>query len=860
MKPSPPKFIHNFFRWFCQRDLLFRIEGDLLELFEENVKEKGARKAKWIFTLEVLKLFRPEIVRALQLNQNLNATSMLRHNLILTFRNFNRHQSSFLINLIGLSTGLACALLICLWVTDEISVDKFHERDSQLYQVMRRNHSEGSVEVSRLTPGVLADALVKEMPEVEYAVNVAYPPSMNTLSVGEEAIKYKGIYASRDLFKIFSFNLIKGVKSVLSDKSNIVISEDLAFRLYGTSNDIIGKQVTFNNTQQFTVSGIFDPNPKSTIQFDFVLQLPVFEEHYPIKFGWGNHSPDTYAVLREGIDIAQFNKKIESLLKEKTNDEQNTLFARQFSKGYLYGNYENGIQKGGRIEYVELFSIIGIFILIIACINYMNLTTAMASVRAKEVAMRKAFGAKRKSLIFQYISESIVLAFLSLCVSLILVYLLLPSFNGLANKQISLNFSNSIIYFFFAITLITGILAGIYPAFYISRFKPMAIISGKIDSIFRGLSIRKGLVILQFTISAIFIVAVLVVYHQFELIQNRNLGYNRDNVIVFDLEGKAKDNRETYLSEVAKIPGVLKASCAANYESFFGAHSSTWGVKWPGKDPSAKVTMHYRIVDYDMIELLGMEMKEGRPFSPDYDSDRSKIIFNETAIKTMGFKEDAIGTKIDFMGREFEIMGIVKDFHFESLHGSVKPMFMILFPDLLNTVMLKVSNNKLSETLNSLAEFNHEFNPGTPFTYYFLDDDFQDLYSGEKTVSILSRYFAGLAILISCLGLFGLATFTAQRRTKEIGIRKILGSSVFEIIRMLLGDIAKILLAAILISFPISYLISKNWLESFVYRIDLEWWFFAGAGLSVLLIALFTVIVQAIKAASVNPSESLRNE
>ena len=335
------------------------------------------------------------------------------------------------------------------------------------------------------------------------------------------------------------------------------------------------------------------------------------------------------------------------------------------------------------------------------------------------------------------------------------------------------------------------------------------------------------------------------------------MGYNRENILVFDLEGKAKAHRETFLSELAAVPGVLKASSTATIESFFGAHSTTWGLSWPGKGSNA--TMHYRIVDYGMIELMGIKMKEGRPFSKEFKSDGSKIIFNETAIRTMGLK-NPIGTKIHFIGKEFEIVGVVKDFNFESLHGSVKPLFMILFPDMLNTVMLKVKSGNLSETLDNISKFNDEFNPGFPFAYQFLDDDFQQLYPGEKTVSILSRYFAGLAILISCLGLFGLATFTTERRAKEIGIRKTLGLSVFGILRLLLGDFTKMVLIAVLISFPISYLISRDWLKNFAYRIDLEWWFFAGAGVAVLFITLSTVSLQALKAANVNPSKSLRAE
>lgn len=789
---------------------------------------------------------------------------MLQHHLLLIYRNVLRSKSSFFINLIGLSTGLACTLLIYLWVNDELSVDKFHEKGSQLYQVMLRNETASGTEVGTEMPPVLAETLLEELPEVEHAVAEAVIPSANVLSVKDKDLKASGIYADKDYFNVFSYHLIQGDKrQVLSEPNNIVISEELAVSLFHTTENIVGRSLVFEHKEQFLISGIFSTPSNSSKQFDFILPHSVIFKHFSnLRNDWSNSMWNTYILLKEGASIAEFNNKIADVIKTKSKEDNKTLFATPYSAAYLYGKYENGVQAGGRIEYVQLFAIIAVFILVIACINYVNLSTAKASGRMKEVGVKKAVGAGRETLITQYLGESILMVSLSLIVAILLVRLFLPQFNEITGKLLALRFDTSFVVAVFCITLFTGLISGSYPAFYLSGFNPAKIlkggaVSGRRNSSFGELWARKGLVIFQFTLSIILIVAVLVVYKQIEFIQNKNLGYNKDNIIYFESEGKVDEHLETFLAEVKSIPGVTHAS--STFMTFLGNLNSTSDLSWQGKAPDFNAQMQYRRVNYDMIELIGIKMKEGRAFSKDFNSEDTKIIFNEAAIEQMGL-EKPIGRNVKLWGRDYEIVGVVENFHFESFHENVKPLFFFLSPERTNTIMLKVDSGSLAETLNKIQEYYSGFTKGLSLEYKFLDEVYQAQYAAEQRVSILSRYFAGLAILISCLGLFGLASFTAQKRRKEIGIRIALGSSDSSIVYLLSGDFTKLVLTAIIIALPLSYLVAKGWLDSFAYQIELELWYFIAAGLIALVVAWLTVGVQAIKAANINPVKALKYE
>lgn len=785
---------------------------------------------------------------------------MLKHYFLIIYRNFARAKAYFLINLIGLSTGLACTLLIYLWVRDEYRMDKFHAHDPRLYQVMEHQQYADELMTTTSTPGVLSENLKIEFPEVEFAASPSWVNDY-TLSVRDEDLKAKGFHVGEDYFEIFSFHMLQGQPGqVLQDKFGMVISRELARSLFGTEEDAMGKTVELQHEKVFHVTGVFEGTPpESSVQFDFAMSFEVFKDDNPWVLEWGNNGPSTFIVLREGTYPQDFSNKVKDYIKGKDENSNVSLFVQQYSDRYLHGKYENGAQAGGRIEYVRLFSVIAVFILVIACINFMNLSTARASRKAKEVGIKKSIGVQRRSLIFQYMCESLTVAVLSLMIAWMAVWLFLPQFNLITGKQIQLTVQDpELILWLAIITVATGIIAGSYPAFYLSGFKPAAVLKGEVKGSLGELWARKGLVVFQFFLSVILIVSVLVIYKQIQFVQTKNLGYNKDQLIQFPMEGKAKASLKTFLNELRRIPGVVDASSSGH--SFLGRNSNTSGLEWEGKNPEEKILFENVGTNYRLLETLGVELAEGRFYSEDYGTDTTKIIFNETAIRVMGLK-DPIGQKIKLWGQyDLEIIGVVKDFHYQSLHEAVNPLFFRLAPDNTWTIMARLEGGKEKETLERLNAFYKEFNPGFTFDYRFQDQEYAKQYESEQRVATLSGYFASIAILISCLGLFGLATFTAERRLKEIGIRKALGSSSTNIVLLLSGDFTKMVMLSILIGIPVSYWLLDNWLKRFAFHIALEAWYFIAAGFVALLIAWLTVSFQAIKAAGVNPVKCLRAE
>lgn len=785
---------------------------------------------------------------------------MLRHNLLIIYRSFRRFRSVFLINLAGLSAGLSCVLLIWLWVSDELNMDKFHTKDQQLFQVMEHQQHSGNIRVTDSTPWLLAETLKEEMPEVEYAVTATptYWFSGFTLSVHDKVTEARGQYVGQDYFNVFSYPLIHGNASqVLADKKSIVISEDVAMKLFSTTDNVVGKVVELQHEETYIISGVFKNVPaSSSVQFDFALSYKVLTDKQPQITNWGNSGPMTYVVLKEGTDLSQFSKKIAGVIGTKTDARHRSLFVRKYSDAYLYDRYENGVQAGGRIAYVTQFSIIALFILVIACINFMNLSTAKASRRIKEVGIKKAVGASRKTLIAQYLGESILMAFLSLALAILFVDLFLPQFNSITGKRLALHFDSTFMLTVSGIVLFTGLLSGSYPALYLSGFNPATVLKGKLNTSLGELWARKGLVVFQFAISMILIASVWIVYQQIRFVQNKNLGYDKENMVYFEMKGRIKQNPETFLTEVKKLPGVVNASTIA--QSMVGGGNTT-NIDWEGKDPERIIPFAIRPVNYDVLEMLDVKLKEGRYFSRAFGADSTSIIFNEAAIRAMGLS-DPLGKVVTLGPYKFNIVGVVRDFHFESLHTNVSPMFFVMRPEFTDKAIIRIEKGRTSETLASLQKFCLQYNPGFPFDFRFLDQDYQAQYQAEQRVATLSGYFAGLAVLISCLGLFGLAAFSAERRLKEIGIRKVLGASEMGIVYLLSSDFTRIVFIAIVIALPVSYFIASSWLAGFAYKITLAWWYFAGTGVVALLIAWLTVGMQAIKAAGVNPVSCLRDE
>ena len=789
---------------------------------------------------------------------------MFKTNFKIAWRNLIKDKQFTFLNVLGLSAGLACTLLIYLWVTDELSYDKFFANDSRLYQLMEHRTGDGQSTVSDESSGIVSDLVKAGYPEVEYAAALAPPDWFQkfTLSVADRNIKATGQYAGKDYFNIFSFKLLEGDKNkVLADKNSIVISDELAKKLFSTTRNIIGKPIQFQHDTTFFVSGVFQKVPvHSSQQFDFVLSFEYYASVQSWVKDWGNTGPHNFVLLKKGTDVNAFNKKISTLAITNFHDTARVLYAAKFSNNYLLNSFDHGAQVGGRIEYVRLFSLIAIFILSIACINFMNLSTAKAARRMKEVGIKKVVGAGRKQLIFQFLSESVLLTFCSMLIAVLLAYLLLPQFNQLTGKQMSLSFDTKVIASCISIALITGLLAGSYPAWYLSKFKPLTVLKGKLTTSFAEIVSRKGLVIFQFTLSAVLIVAVLVIYQQIQFIQSTDPGYNKDNVIRFDSEGALQGNEDNFIEALKKIPGVVNASFTFN--NMVGRNYGNYALSWEGKNPNADVYFEGFGAGYNFIETMGMHIDAGRSFSKDYGDDYSKIILNEAAVKVMHLK-NPVGKNIIYFDQPRQIVGVVKDFHFESLHEPVKPAYFTLQRPGVNPwykIMVRIQAANQKETITAIQHFYESYNPGFPFTFNFLDEAYQKQYDTETRVSQLSKYFASLAIIISCLGLFGLAAFTAQKRQKEIGIRKVIGATTSDITMMLSKDFFKLVLTALIISFPLSWWLMSNWLQSFAYRINISVYVFLIAGLSVILITLLTISFQAIKAAIANPVKSLRTE
>lgn len=868
MKMHPPKWALQFLRWFCREDYLEEIEGDLIELFEEQLKQ-APHWADWHFCWQVLLHFRPDFIKSFR-TQPLNTSAMFKAYFKITWRNLRRDLQFSILNIIGLTCGLSFALFIFLWVHDELNMDKFHEKDHQLYQVMQVYPTPDGIEVVDWTPALLAQTLKEEMPEIENAVSIKSKAFDNgIISYKEKNFKADGKLASQEFFEVFSYPLIAGNKDdILSDKYNVIISEALAEKLFGISLAAIGETIKwekrgyYDYIDNFKVVGVFENiRSFSSDHFDLVFNSDYYlEKEKASSYNWQNNPMATYVIVQQGSNIKNLDNKISKLIQSKDEQIKNSFFLKQYSKNYLYGNYENGVEAGGRIGYVRLFSIIAIIILVIACINFMSLSTARASKRMKEIGVKKTLGARRNNLIIQFIFESQFLTFLSLVLATVIVVLLLPQFNHITDKQLRLRFDSEIILAFFAIPFVTGLFSSIYPALYLSSFNPGSILKGNLVTSLGEAWVRKGLVVFQFTVSVTLIVSVIVIYQQMNFIQSKNLGFNRDNIIRISRDGALKEKLKTFLTEVKKVPGVLYSSYS-NVE-LIGNNNFSGITDWDGKTSEAAQVVNVLETNYDFIETFGIEMEQGRAFSREFADDSLKVILNEAAVKSMGLA-DPIGKTITFWGLKRQIVGITKDFQYQSLHHKVEPFIFKLLPENASygdEIWIKIKAGTELATIKGIKKTYAKINPGYPFEFKFIEDDYQDLYTSESKVAAISKYFTGIVIILSCLGLFGLATFTAQKRRKEIGIRKVVGASVQSITLLLSKDFLQLVVIAIAIALPISWYSTNKWLEHFSYHIELQYWVFLLAGIIAIGIAFMAVGFQSVKAALANPMNTLGNE
>jgi putative ABC transport system permease protein len=778
------------------------------------------------------------------------------------WRNLIGNKTFSLINIFGLALGMTCSLLIVLWLKDEIQTDRFHAKGERLYRVMENQNYSGNISTFASTPGLLAENIVKDIPEIKMASQALWEESP-LFTVGDKFDKEKGRFVQKDFLSMFSFKLLKGdPRTVLSRPDAVVLSKKLADK-YFKDQDPIGKIIRVDNKDNAVVTGILDEIPSSSsLKFDFLMNYDVWFKKNEWAHEWGNNGPRCYVLLAENTTAEKVNAKIKGYIKTKNKDSNVELFIQNYADSYLYSNWDAGKQDGGRIEYVRIFSIVAVIILLIACINFMNLATARSMKRAREIGVRKVVGAERKQLIWQFIGESLLVAFLSTFLSLIAVFFLLPGFNALTGKELSLSFTDgTFVLAILALTIITGIVAGSYPALFMSSLNPITVLKGALKLKPAATLFRKGLVVFQFALSIVLIIGMMVVYRQLDYINNKNLGFAREDLLYMPLEGALQDNLMVFKQELLQQPGIKYVSSAQASPLEVG--SSTMGVTWPGKDTTKKLLFSNNPITFDYVKTMGIQLVNGRDFDPAYSLDTMNYLVNEAAAKKMGYK-DPVGKELTMWGDKGTIIGVMKDFHHNSLKVPIEPLILRLFKkswkNYWGVVIIRTEPGKAKQAIASMEKTFKKFNPGFPFEYYFTDDEMAKNYKSEQTVSKLSRYFAFLAIFISCLGLFGLITFTAEQRVKEIGIRKILGATVPGIVQMLSKDFLKLVGISTLISFPVAWWMMKSWLQGFAYRVEMSWWMFLFAGLAALLIAMLTISLQAIKAATSNPVKSLRTE
>lgn len=782
---------------------------------------------------------------------------MIKHNIKVSFRSFKRHKSSFLINYAGLVGGLVTVLFIFVWVSHELSVDRFHQNEEHLYRMIS---GAGGKYLLNTSPR-FANELEASIPEIEYVVNSAWGQLDSNLQFEDKVFSTTGEFASEKFFELFSYPLLRGDQKSIFDAPNaILLSESMALRMFKTT-DVLGRKLTwrwYSVEEDAVITGIYaDPPSNSSAQFDYVLSFKVYEKRFARQLERGRNGR-TYIKLTEGVSPEIVNQKIAEYTRITYPDYTGEPFiVTKYSDFYLNSIYEGDQPIGGRIEMVRLFIMIGLLILVIACVNFMNLSTARAALRTKEIGVRKTMGALRKSLVAQYLTESCLLSLVAGLTAIGLLFLLFPLFQNLLEDPIPLNFDINLILCFLGIILLTGLISGSYPALYLSNFQPLTVLKGAF-ALSRGDHwLRKGLVIFQFGSSLVLIVAVLVIYQQMKYVQNKSLGYNKEHIISFETTGMTGEKQQAFLTEVRRLNGVEKASGISH--ALFGATKAGANITWDGKNPEQEVWFEWGFAGYDMLELLEVELKKGRFFSKSFGDEQSKVVINETTQKLMGM-QDPIGVKFRVGENNYEIIGVTEDFHFHSLHEEIKPTFFVLSSNWTMKLAIRIDPNRPQETISEIQELYDRFNPGFPLEYSFHEQDKREQYAIEERITLLSKYAAGLAILISSLGLFGLVSFVAERKAKELGIRKVLGASS----KALLGSLSKEFIRPISIASVLGVVTSafllNGWLSDFAYSIKLSWLFFVIGVALMLIIALGTTISQILKAILANPINSLRDE
>jgi putative ABC transport system permease protein len=831
------------------------LNGNFIDIYERRIHIEGRFKARiWIWG-EIIKSLPGFLYASFYWR-----IMMFKNYFIMTLRNIRKHKLHSVINIVGLSIGMSVCLLIFLWVQDDLGYDRFHANKDEIAQVYSEMlYSSGESQISMSSYYPLAKVLKEECPEVREAVRYESASGL-LLSHGDKQFTNDAAgLADPAFFDIFSFPLTKGnPATALTENYSIVLTEKMAQKYFG-SEEPIGKTITLLNDFDLQVTGVMENIPKqSSFQFDCVMPYALkFAPNFQEPDHWGGNPLDTYILLHKDVDRPEVEQKITAIVEKHAQWEtaKVTFHLHPLTKKHLYSP-----QGGGLIQALTIFSAIALFVLLIACINYMNLSTAKAATRAKEVGVRKVIGARKIDLIRQFIGESLMISLVTLVIAVLLLAAFLPSFNELLGKQFSMGLllGPGVALGFLGIALLTGILAGAYPALYLSAFQPGSILKGLIRSGTKS-SLRKVLVVVQFSLTIVMIISMVVLFKQLGFMMSTDLGFDRENLVVIRLTQQMQERFEPFRNELlnnTQVRGVTRS-----LQGPWHIGSTVGAVDWDGKPPDESVSMHWDYVGYDYFATFGMEIIEGRAFSRNFSTDQKEAyIVNEEAVKMMGM-DSPVGKRLSVFRNEGQIIGIVKNFHFQPLYHEVKPFVFMLRPDSGSLAFARIRLENISGTLEHIKNTMTKFDPGYEREPFFFNDVLTNyIYTTERQARKIAGYFTLLALMISSLGLFGLAAFVAERRTKEIGIRKVVGASVKDVVFMLSKDFTKWVLLSNIIAWPMAYFVMKKLLERYAYRTHIGWEIFVLSGLAALFIALLTVSYQAIRSARANPADSLRYE
>jgi len=782
-----------------------------------------------------------------------------------TIRAIRKSPAYGLLNIAGLALGIACAAMIFLWVEDELAFDHEVAKRNELYSIRMNIDYSGRIESFTTVPGPMSNAIRGTIPGVVNTSRLGIGRELFSL---KDKATYEGVfYVDTSFFSMAQPTFVKGSAVGFSNPHSLVLSETMAKKFFGGA-DPVGKTLRVSNQEDYTVIGVVkDPSQHVSLQFSFLAPVGNFFEKNAWLNNWGTWGITTLVELKPGTDVNKVNQQLTAVLRPKNKVYTNAgCLLWSMNDWHLYDNYTNGRPDGGGIRFVRLFSAIAWIILFIACINFMNLATARAGQRVKEIGVRKTLGAMKNGLIGQFILEALLMSFIAVLLAILLVYLFLPGFNVLFGKQLRFDvFTPAHLYGLLALGVFCGLIAGAYPAFYLSSFQPVAVLKGQRIGLNTGAGfIRKGLVVVQFTISVILIVCTVIIYQQVQHIKDRDLGYNKQRLLYMDAQGNTVEHFNAVKSALLQTGVVENAALSASPALAMWGTVPSSRLTWEGSDPDNKIKIHWESVSPEYISTMGLQLKEGRNFYADIPSDSGNVIINESMAKLMG-KAGRVGGILTYNGKYvYHVVGIVKDYLFNNMYEHVSPLMLTCDPEKKgNYSFLAIrlrSGGNLSSRLAKVEAVMKANNPGFPFEYQFADEQFDRLFRGESRLGELAGVFAGLAILISCLGLFGLAAYTAERRTKELGIRKVLGASVASLASLLSKEFLQLVIISCLIAFPLAWWMMSGWLADYAYRTAIHWWVFGIAGIAALLIAMLTVSSQAIRAALSNPVETLRSE